>query len=200
MFRPCTAILLYLMMACNSSTDNNSVSKEQKSNRNQDTTLDYKNYIRNIDSINLPDIISDWQWLLHKKFAPVIVTNTGDLFLKDKFESVYFLETGIGKLQKVAADSLEFDQTLMQRDSIEKWFLPSIIEKLVSRGLTLKTDEVYSYKLLPGLNGTYSPDNFEVTNISVHFSITGQICQQIQKVPDGTKIEKIIVKPTDNSN
>jgi hypothetical protein len=38
------------------------------------------------------------------------------------------------------------------------------------------------------LGGTYDIDNFLPTDMSVHFTFTGQICEQIKELPHGTKI------------
>ena len=44
---------------------------------------------------------------------------------------------------------------------------------------------------MPVLGGDYSLENFEMTDISVHFSITGQICSQVKDLPERTRIGKI---------
>ena len=54
--------------------------------------------------------------------------------------------------------------------------------------MTLKGNEVYSYKKLPVIGGEYSVDNMEPTDMSVHFAFSGQICEQIKDLPDGTKV------------
>lgn len=37
------------------------------------------------------------------------------------------------------------------------------------------------------LGGDYSIENIDPVDISVHFAFTGQICEQISGLPDGTK-------------
>ncbi|MFH5972291.1 T6SS immunity protein Tdi1 domain-containing protein, partial [Clostridium perfringens] len=61
-------------------------------------------------------------------------------------------------------------------------------EKLITAGKTLKENEVYSYKKLPVIGGAYSIDNIDPTDMSVHFAFSGQICEQIKDLPDGTKV------------
>lgn len=50
---------------------------------------------------------------------------------------------------------------------------------------------------MPIMNGDYSVTNFDATDMSVHFSMTGQICRQLHNVPDGTKINKGTIQPPD---
>ena len=38
------------------------------------------------------------------------------------------------------------------------------------------------------------PDNFEPTNIYIHFAFAGQIHEQIKDLPVGTKINKVTFK------
>src|SRR4051812_23156799 len=109
MLRFSTLLLAYLVLGCHSLTpDSKSQLDQSDSLRNQssnygDTSIDYKIYTRNIDRLDLADITSDWQWLLQNRFTPIIITNVGDMFLKDQFQSYYFLDTGVGKIEKVAA-------------------------------------------------------------------------------------------------
>jgi hypothetical protein len=38
------------------------------------------------------------------------------------------------------------------------------------------------------IGGEYSVDNIEPTDMNVHFAFSGQICQQVKDLPDGTKV------------
>lgn len=77
---------------------------------------------------------------------------------------------------------------------VDKWFFPELINQLVAEGITLKENQVYSFKTPPILGGDYSLSNFEATDILVHFSISGQINRQIWDSPDGTKINNVSIK------
>ena len=37
--------------------------------------------------------------------------------------------------------------------------------------------------------GEYEPENFELTDIEVHFELSGQIHKQIKDLPDGTNVK-----------
>jgi len=158
-------------------------------------TIDYRQFIKDISKIDLDDICSDWQWLLNNEYTPIVVTLSGDMFLSDKEGSIHWLDTGTGQLKKVAHSSNDFFIGLEDIDNIDNWFLASTVLDLIDSGLTLKENQVYSYKLMPIMNGDYSVTNFDATDMSVHFSMTGQICRQLQNVPNGTKINKVSIQP-----
>ena len=101
---------------------------------------------------------------------------------------VYWLATDHGSLTKIADDVKSFEELLNNDDNIDNWFLPSLIEELAIAGQFLEQDQVYSFKKLPVLGGAYAVDNIEPIDISVHFALTGQICEKIKNLPDGTKV------------
>jgi len=58
-------------------------------------------------------------------------------------------------------------------------------------GKRLKDGQLFSYKKLPIIGGDYSVDNFEPSDMEVHFSFAGQIHNQIKDLPDGMKIKDV---------
>jgi len=158
-------------------------------------TIDYQQFIKDISKIDLVDICSDWQWLLNDLYSPMMVTLSGDMILTDKDCAVSWLDTGTGQLTRIADNSFHFFTAVKDIDNIDKWFLASTVLDLMESGLILKENEVYSYKIMPIMNGGYALTNFDATHISVHFSMTGQICRQLQNVPNGTKINKVSIAP-----
>ena len=147
----------------------------------------------NFQDIDLEDICSCWQWQLEQKKSLVLISKMGDMFLIGKDDGIYWLQTDCGDLTKIA-DSLEhFENLLHDEENVDNWFLPLVIEKLVNAGKMLKENQVYSYKVLPVIGGEYSVDNIEPADVSVHFAFSGQICEQIQNLPNGTRV-KITVK------
>ena len=146
------------------------------------------NLIRDISKIDTEDICSAWQWLLMNQKSVILVSSIGDIFLLGTDDSVYWLQTDGGILTKVADNVTQFESFLSEKDKIDNWFLPLLIDKLINAGKTLKESEVYSFKIMCILGGDYSVENIEPTDISVHFALTGQISYQISDLPDGTKV------------
>ncbi len=52
----------------------------------------------NPDGIDFNDLLAEWRWLVPETMVPVVVSALGDLFLRDNDNSIYWLDTGSGKL------------------------------------------------------------------------------------------------------
>ncbi len=150
--------------------------------------LSIQELTKDISNIDIEDLLSCWQWRLADVKAVVMMSYLGDLFLLGNDDGVYWLQTDSGALTKVSDNIEHFQQMLTEDDKIDNWFLPSLIEKLIESGKPLKENEVYSYLKPPFLGGAYSVENLQPADISVHFAFTGQICEQIKDLPDGTKV------------
>jgi hypothetical protein len=141
-----------------------------------------------IENLDQGDILSCWRWLTPTVKSVIMVSCLGDLFLIGADNAVYWLQTDRGKLTREAETLDEFLAFLNDEEKVDNWFLPKFIHELVEVGKILKENEVYSYKVLPVLGGEYNVGNIEPTDISVHFALSGQICEQIKDLPDGTKV------------
>jgi len=139
--------------------------------------------------IDIGDICSAWQWAITDQKTVLLVTCFGDLFLIGPNDEISWLETGSGKLTVVSENLDDFRQQLRNQENIDNWFLPSLYSELKEAGITLKENQVYSYKQFPSLGGEYIFENIEPTDISVHFHLTGQISEQIKDLPPGTKLK-----------
>jgi hypothetical protein len=136
-------------------------------------------------------LVQDWTWLIGTDKTPIMVSSVGDLFLKDSNDRVYWLNAGEGTLTVVADGIEKFKEKLQDQDVVSDWFLIDLLAALKAEGKKLDARQVYSYKKLIALGGDYSPENFEPTDIEVHFSIAGQIHQQVKDLPPGTKINSV---------
>ncbi len=143
---------------------------------------------KDITNIDVDDILSCWQWQVGNMNAIVTISCLGDIFLLGRDQAVYWLQTDSGELTRVAESFEQYQQLLGDAEKIDEWFLPLLVEKLLIAGKHQKENEVYSYKILPVLGGEYSIGNIEPTDMSVHFAFSGQICEQIKDLPDGTKV------------
>ncbi|WP_018615973.1 T6SS immunity protein Tdi1 domain-containing protein [Segetibacter koreensis] len=143
---------------------------------------------KDITNIDLNDILECWRWRLDKMQAVVTISVLGDIFLLGNDGAVYWLQTDSGELTKIADTFEQYQQFLIDDEKIDNWFLPSLVEKLLATGKTLKENQVYSYKKLPVIGGEYTVDNIEPTDMSVHFAFSGQICEHIKDLPNGTKV------------
>jgi hypothetical protein len=145
----------------------------------------------NFEKHGADDLLSDWRWLLGDSMQLLIVSALGDMFLADAEGHVHWLDTGSGQLEQVADSIEEFKRLMQQRENADQWFVPQLVGDLIARGLRLAPGQCYSYKKPPVLGGEIEPGNFEATDLSVHFSILGQIHRKVKDLPPGTKISDI---------
>lgn len=142
-----------------------------------------------INDIDLENICSCWQWRLKGLKGLALISKMGDMFLTGEDNCVYWLQTDSGDLTKVAESLGHFEEVLSDETNIDNLFLPELVKKLVTAGKVLNKGQVYSYLKLPVIGGEYSIENIEPVDVSVHFAFSGQICEQIQNLPDGTKVK-----------
>jgi hypothetical protein len=151
-------------------------------------TVKLSELVKDKSKIDLKDICSDWEWLVNEQKNVLLVTLFGDLFFIGSSDEVNWLDTGTGSLTRIAENVKHFEDLLEDKENFNDWFMVNFYLDLQKNHQKLKDNEVYSYKKLPILGGDYTTDNIEATDISVHFSVTGQICQQIKDLPDGTEV------------
>lgn len=148
----------------------------------------FTNYIKDKSNINIESVLSDWNWILPKQLEVLYVTLFGDIFFTDSEGGVNWLDTGSFNLSKVAESLEKFHQLLQDEKNFNTWLLPRLCEELVTSGQKLEQEQVYSFKQMPALGGDYVVDNIKPTDIYVHFTISGQIGEQLKDIPDGTQI------------
>ncbi len=140
------------------------------------------------EHINRETLVEDWQWLVGSSL-PILVTSVGDAFLQNELGEIYWLETGSAEFEKVADSYEEFQNQLKDHDLIHEWFLVPIVAELKEQGLALEAGKLYGFKQLPALGGEYQANNFELTDIQVHFAISGQMHFQLKDISDGTQVK-----------
>jgi hypothetical protein len=150
----------------------------------------------NFQTPGAEELMRDWRWLLGDAMQLLLVSALGDMFLADAEGRIHWLDTGTGQLQQIAGDEKEFKQLMQQQENAVQWFVPQLVGDLMESGLRLGPGQCYSYKKPPILGGELDPGNFEPTDLTVHFSLLGQIHQKVKDLPPGTKITDIkIVEP-----
>ena len=139
-------------------------------------------------------LLSEWRWLLGDAYQIVLISSLGDMFLTDASGAIHWLDVGAGRLTEIASSFDEFQQLRQQPANAAEWFVPQLVGGILLTGVRLGPGECFSYKVPPVLGGQMEPSNFEPADLAVHFSILGQIHQQIKDLPDGTSIGEIKLK------
>jgi hypothetical protein len=145
-------------------------------------------YLINQAGIDWSAVLSTWHWLVPKEFTIWFVNRIGDLFLVLDDGTVHMLDVGGGTLQKVADSRDDFKAKIDEGENANEWLAIPLIIRLVAAGVTLKPKECYAFKQLPILGGDYIVENFAPMAIADYLGAYGSIHEQLQCVPDGTKV------------
>ena len=148
----------------------------------------------NFDDFKSEDLLKDWRWLIGGSAQPILISSVGDAFIQDETGKIFWLETGAGVITEVASSYEEFKAELSDKEKVSEWFLVPIIADLKALNILLEKGQCYGYKHPPILGGQYEASNFEPTNLSVHFAVTGQICFQVKDLPAGTEIVNVTLE------
>ena len=119
------------------------------------------------------DLVDAWTWLVGRDKTVIMVSAIGDLFLRDENGKIFWLNVGEGKFTSAARGIQEFDNRLKDADQVNERFMIDLVTALRESGKELKENQLYSYGKLPVLGGDYTVDNFEPTDMEVHFYFAG---------------------------
>ncbi|ADZ92010.1 hypothetical protein [Marinomonas mediterranea] len=61
----------------------------------------------NFSHLKREEVLSGWEWLIGDKKLPILLAASGDAFLQNvENRGIYWLDVGVGELNKVAEDRL----------------------------------------------------------------------------------------------
>ena len=115
----------------------------------------------------------------------------GDMFLTSPDGKVHFLNLMEGQFSAVSDSLQQFQERLHDPEIVGEWFLPEVVETNIEIGMKLNPNQCYGMKTPAFLGGQLEPDNIEAIDVSVYYSITGQLLRQVKDLPPGTKINDI---------
>ena len=152
-------------------------------------TITMKDLAVNFNHLDYNTLLKEWRWLIGSSKLPILLTAAGDAFVQAaEGGPIYFLNVGRGELYAVAANDNELHSLLTSKDFVANHFSIENVQALIQAGIRLGPGQIYSFKILPTLGGQYTIENAEVTDISIHFSLSGQIQQKVSALPPGTTI------------
>ena len=146
------------------------------------------------DGLPFDSLLSDWRWLVSPDFTPVLMTAFGDLFLRDQSGRVHFLDLKSGDFKQVAESQEDFDRSCEDREQRRSWFIGFLLTEVRKLRGELAAGQCYSCKTPLSLGGQLDADNFERTDLQVHYCILGQLHRQTRHLPAGTKIDNIKIE------
>ena len=129
-------------------------------------------------------------------FTPLLMTAFGDLFLRDHSDRIHFLDLMSGEFKQVADSQEDFERLCEDRERRRSWFLGLLLTGVRTLRGELAADECYSCKIPLSFGGQLEPDNFERSDLLVHYSILGQLYLQMRHLPPGTSLDSIKLEAT----
>jgi hypothetical protein len=148
--------------------------------------------IVSFDHLDRNHLLDDWRWLIGPSKQPILLSAVGDAFVQDETDAtIHLLDTAAGSCGLVAADEDEFRALLSDSQWVTDHLAVRVIADFLTNGLRLEPGQIYSWKRPPVLGGEYEFDNAHTTDITVHFSVTGQIHEQVRSLPPGTPVTEI---------
>ncbi len=109
-----------------------------------------------------------------------ITFSSGDAFVQNVNNGqVWWLDSGGGEFSQLAETPEDFNELLADKEFVIEYFAVQMVGDLIKSGKSLSHNQVYSLTKPWLLGGEYKIENIEPTDIEVHFSLTGQVAQQV---------------------
>ena len=148
----------------------------------------------NFAHLDRDTLLEDWRWLIGPSKLPILLTASGNAFVQDADdETVHFLRVSTAELLPVAENEDAFRVLLGDDAFVVNYLAVQMVGGMMQKGVRLGPCEIYSFRILPTLGGRYALENVEATDISVHFSLSGQIQQKVTALPPGAQIDSFSI-------
>lgn len=134
----------------------------------------------NFSHLDRDNLLEDWEWLLKGDYLPILLSACGDAFVQNlSNREIWWLDSAGAEFSKVADSPEEFNELLSDKEFVIEYFAVQMVGDLIHSGKKLNNGQIYSLTTPWLLGGKYELSNIEPTDIDVHFSITGQIAEQV---------------------
>ena len=144
------------------------------------------------DADQRDNLLSEWHWLIGERRLPILIAAVGNAFVQDADGgTVLLLDAGEGSLTQVSESVDEFRNLLNDEDFVRANFHVEVVAEMKLAGRVLEPGQVWGFIRPPVLGGAFDTDNYEPTDLVVHFSIQGQLHRQVRDLPDGAPISSI---------
>jgi hypothetical protein len=154
----------------------------------------FSDYIIDESTVDWPQAVAGWRWLLPQKFTTWFMNRFGDLFLQTADGKIHWLRLDVGTLTCVAGSKGQFGEKLEDLDTFADWFLKALVDQLVVSGKTPGPGQCYGFIKIPMIGGAYTVENVELSEIGEMYALLGQAFEQMKDLPDGTPVEFIFKK------
>ena len=78
-------------------------------------------------------------------------------------------------------------------EKLDEWFMAGVVQSLLDAGMVLGKTNATATRFRPCWAARLEVANIEPTDIAVHQGILSQIHEQTRNLPEGTKINKVLI-------
>lgn len=145
--------------------------------------MSYKDYLVNYSNTDLPELYSDWLWLINADdlIQPSAMSAFGDLFFLKENGEVFLLDTLEGTAEHFASSREDMERQLSSPENRNNYLFSDLVTTLREKGVILSDNQLYLFKVHPLVGGQAMSDNVEVASMRVALSLTGQLHRQIKQ-------------------
>lgn len=128
----------------------------------------FDDYMAKVDLPSLANAMSAWTWLEKlTDLRAVGLTLTCDVFLIDRTNAVYFLDTNFGVVEKLATGNDDFRARLQDEAFTRSLVRMNLVQGLRAKGVDAKPGQCFSVKIPPLLGGSLREDLEQPTDFVV---------------------------------
>jgi len=141
-----------------------------------------------VDGLEIERLLSDWRWLCPEQMSLLARNVFGELFLQNEAGAVFWLDTTIGKLNKVAATKAEFLKMAKTSKKRQEWFVEQEATAYANRGLIPSSSECIGFGVPAVFAEGGTAETAFVADLYEHISFLGDLHQQLSTLRDGSKV------------
>ena len=153
--------------------------------------MDIRDYLIDLEGKDWPALLGPWMKELPAAFELWFVSRFGDPFIVLDDGSVHLLDVGRGVLEKLADSREDFVARIDAPGNAESWLLLPLVDRCVAAGMALGPQQCFGYRMPPMLGGEYAVENIEPTALERHYTLLGQVWEQVKDLPAGTRVAGI---------
>lgn len=140
--------------------------------------------------MSLIEVIKDaWGWTGVEPEAIIGQNDFGNLIIKDTHGNYWRLSPEDLYCRIIAKSREELDALTTDQEFVTDWFMQALVDQAHHTLGPLNEGEKY-YLVIPGpLGGAYGISNIQKLSLTQLISLSGDIAQQIENLPDGATIQ-----------
>jgi len=148
-----------------------------------------------VDDLDVGRLLSEWRWLCPQRMTLVARTAFGDLFLRDEAGAVFWLDTAVGKLSKVASSETEFCEEARTSEKRSQWFAEPDFRACIKRGLNPTSSQCVGFSVPIAFAESRSSNTPYIADLYEYVSFLGDLNRQLSSLPDGAKVRLKVQPP-----